>query len=240
MQISSFTDYEMIKLLGIFFYLIVAACGWAESNLPPHFNIHDKASLQRGAALFMNYCAGCHSLAYLRYNQMAKGLGITNDALLKNNLIFTKASSVDAIHIALPADHAKQWFGMVPPDLSLVARQRGASWLFDYLMGFYTDKKRPFGVNNILVPDVAMPDVLEPLRGLVKLDRHNYQSLLKNIQPGQLAPAEFRNVIIDIVNFLVFVGEPTKSERYNLGPYVLLFLFLLLIPVYALKRMYWK
>jgi ubiquinol-cytochrome c reductase cytochrome c1 subunit len=156
------------------------------------------ASLQRGAKVFMNYCSGCHSLKYLRYNRMAEDLGLTtfdgqiDQDLLKSNLIFTQATIYDPIQIAMPAEDAKQWFGVVPPDLSLSARERGGQWLYNYLNSFYNDSSRPFGVNNLLIPNVAMPDMLEPLIGKRMLAPNNkiHSSSLQIIKQGDLSPQQ--------------------------------------------------
>ena len=154
----------MIKKIWIICSLLllipVQTLGASESAIPLKsviIDIKDKESLQRGAQLFMNYCSGCHSLKYMRYNRMAEDLGLTtfdgqvDEDLLKNNLIFTQAVIYDPIQIAMLPEDAKQWFGMVPPDLSLSARDRGPQWLFNYLQGFYSDDSRPFGVNNIMI-----------------------------------------------------------------------------------------
>lgn len=210
-------------------------------------DLQDKARLQRGAQLFMNYCSGCHSLRYMRYNRMAMDLGLTtfdgelDEDLLINNLVFTKAPIHDPIDISMPGVDARQWFGIEPPDLSLVARKRGASWLFTYLTGFYEDKKRPFGTNNLLIPGVAMPDVLFPLRGrvLALTEDHRVQSLLQ-VKEGELTPQAFLSAVEDLVTFLVYVGEPVKLIRYRLGGFVLTFLCILLFFVYRLKKYYWQ
>ncbi|HHF0524567.1 TPA: cytochrome c1 [Legionella anisa] len=207
-----------------FFSLLLNSVVLAHSA---EINVQDKASLQRGARLFMNYCSGCHSLNYLRYNNMAKGLGITgfdgriNEDLLKNNLIFTQATVNDPIRIALPPEDAKQWFGIVPPDLSLVAREKGTEWLYSYLNGFYRDDSRPFGTNNRLVPDVAMPNILETLN-------------------HELSGDQFHNELHDLVTFLAYVGEPMQSIRYRIGFYVVSFLLVLFLVVLGLKRVYWR
>lgn len=208
----------------------------------------DKPSLQRGAKLFMNYCSGCHSLKYLRYNHMAEGLGLVgfdgriDEDLLKNNLIFTEASVNDPIRIALPPEDAKQWFGVVPPDLSLVAREKGAHWLFTYLKSFYTDNSRPFGVNNLLVPGVAMPNILEPLIGEMTLVRatQGHAAHLSLVKEGELSSAQLDNLLQDLVSFLVYVGEPTKEVRVQLGYFVLAFLLVFLLVALGLKRVYWQ
>lgn len=214
-------------------------------------DIHDKASLQRGARLFMNYCSGCHSLKYMRYQRMAKDLGLTdfnNEVdrdLLYNNLIFTQSEMYQPVNIAMPAQDALQWFGIVPPDLSLTARQRGTGWIYTYLKSFYEDKSRTFGTNNLLVPAVAMPNVLGPLQGermIVKKKNAEgeEQSHLLLIKKGRMSEHEFDSSVRDLVNFLAYVGEPAKLHRYRLGLWVMLFLFVFLIAAYRLKKNYWK
>ncbi|MCL9685190.1 cytochrome c1 [Legionella sp. EUR-108] len=209
-------------------------------------DINNKERLQRGAKLFMNYCSGCHSLKYMRYNRMAEDLGLTDFAgqinkNLLNNLIFTQATVSDPVQIALPPEDAKQWFGIIPPDLSLSARERGAHWLYLYLKNFYNDDSRPFGVNNLLVPNVTMPNVLEPLMGqqALVINNESHDSLLLTKQ-GEMLPVDFDNALQDLVTFLVYVGEPAKLIRYRLGIFVILFLTILLIAAYYLKKIYWR
>lgn len=191
----------------------------------PLIDLHDQAKLQRGAALFMNYCSGCHSLRYLRYNRMAKDLGLTTvneqvDSSLVSNLIFTSAKIVDPIQIAMPATDARQWFGIVPPDLTLSAREKGAGWIYSYLNGFYADKTRPFGANNHLAPDTAMPNILYPI---ANLDQQEHERILE-----------------DLLNFLVYASEPVQLIRYCLGWMVLSLLGVFCLLVYFLQRSYWK
>jgi len=187
----------------------------------------DLASLQRGAHTYMNYCAGCHSLKYVRYNTMAQDIGIVNsqgqilDALVKQTLLFTGDKLTATIETAMPADLAANWFGKAPPDLSLVARSRGNDWLYNYLRGFYPDPKRPWGVNNYVFPDVAMPDVLEHLQ-------------------QTLSVAAYNTAMADLVNFLDYIAEPHKLERERLGVWVLIFLGIFLIFTVLLKKEYWK
>ncbi|AMP93640.1 cytochrome C [Legionella pneumophila subsp. pascullei] len=211
-------------------------------------DINDKESLQRGAKMFMNYCSGCHSLKYMRYNRMAQDLGLTTfdgqvaEDLLKNNLIFTQANIYDPIQIAMSPEDAKQWFGMVPPDLSLSARDRGPVWIYNYLKSFYSDPSRPFGANNLLMPDVAMPNVLEPLIGKVILVKNKsaHANDLLVVKRGEMFESQFDSALRDLVNFLVYVGEPAKLIRYKLGVFVLLFFGIFLIAAYSLKKAYWK
>jgi len=246
-----------VSVLGLFFSIVVVTPLQAAANpsigiLPIAVDLSDKEKLQRGAKLFMNYCSGCHSLRYMRYNLMAKDLGlITFDGqldknLLINNLLFTRATIYDPIEISMPPIDARQWFGVVPPDLSLIARKRGAKWLYTYLKSFYEDKTRPFGTNNLLIPGVAMPDVLAPLSGrviAVKQDEKNgnsFQPSLLGLGGGEMTEQEFDNAIQDLVTFLVYVGEPVKLVRYRIGGFVLPFLCIFLIIAYRLKKNYWK
>lgn len=220
--------------------------------LPVSIDLADKEQLQRGAKLFMNYCSGCHSLRYMRYNRMAKDLGLTtfdgqlDEELLVNNLIFTKATIYDPVEISMPASDAREWFGVVPPDLSLVARKRGEKWLYTYLNSFYEDKSRPFGSNNLLIPNVAMPDVLSPLVGRVIAVRPDAKGgnapieYLLNMGGGKMTEQEFASAMEDLVSFLVYVGEPVKLVRYRTGGFVLAYLVVFLLIVYRLKKNYWK
>lgn len=220
--------------------------------LPVKIDLSDKEKLQRGARLFMNYCSGCHSLRYMRYNRMATDLGLTtfdgqlDEGLLVNNLIFTHATVHDPIEISMPPTDARQWFGVVPPDLSLVARKRGEKWLYTYLNSFYEDKSRPFGSNNLLIPNVAMPNVLAPLVGRVIAVRSGTQGsdlsvkYLLNMGGGEMTPQEFANAMQELVSFLVYVGEPVKLVRYRAGGFVMAYLFVFLFIIYRLKKNYWK
>lgn len=214
--------------------------------------LHDQAKLQRGAKFFMNYCSGCHALRYMRYNRMARDLGLTtfdgaiDKTLLMNNLVFTEAKPQDPIQISMPQEDARSWFGIMPPDLSLSARERGAAWLYTYLKSFYSDPKRPFGANNLLVPDVAMPNVLAPLQGTVILEQSIYnqdrphRKNLILIERGSMTQQQFDSALEDIVHFLVYVSEPDRLLRYRIGTVILIFLMVFAFFAYRLKRFYWR
>lgn len=210
------------------------------------FADNHRASLQRGAKIFMNYCSGCHSLKYMRYNQMAEGLDLkrSDDAidedLLKNNLMFTQALVTDVIHIALPSEDAKKWFGLVPPDLSLIVREKGEQWLYQYMQNFYKDDSRPFGTNNLLVPGVAMPNILSPLIGEQDLISNKEAKHLSLIKKGDLTQAEITSLLHDLINFLAFVSTPELKLRHHLGLFVIGFLFILLLFAMSLKKVFWR
>ncbi|WP_367606458.1 cytochrome c1 [Legionella sp. W05-934-2] len=243
---------QLLLICSLLLAISTQAAASTETPLEPiPVNLKDKAALQRGAALFMNYCSGCHSLKYMRYSRMAEDLGLTTFSgevdkdLLYNNLIFTESKEHDPIQIAMPKDDARTWFGVEPPDLSLTAREKGSAWIYKYLTSFYADNTRPFGANNLLVPGVAMPNVLLPLSGrriavMDKVDGKEVIDYLQTVEQGEGTPQQFDSSVRDLVHFLVYVSEPARLTRYYVGSGVLLFLVIFLIPAYLLKKTYWK
>ena len=183
-------------------------------------DISDTASLQNGAKLFMNYCSGCHAIGFMRYNRIAQDLNLS-DSLVAEHLMFAGEKPGETITTAMPKEGAAKWFGGTPPDLSLVARAKGTDWIYTYLRGFYEDDSKVFGVNNKVLENASMPDVLWSLK------------------EGK-SEAEFDQDVRDITNFLDYVGEPAKLIRTSLGVWVLLFLGVLLVLTYLLKKEYWK
>jgi ubiquinol-cytochrome c reductase cytochrome c1 subunit len=229
--------------------LVIAAGAGAHLD-HAHIDLHDKASLQRGAKLFVNYCLNCHSANYMRYNRMGKDLGIP-DELVKENLLFTADKVGEQMRVAMSVADGKNWFGTNPPDLTVIARAKGAGsqgadWLYTYLRSFYVDDSRPFGVNNTVFKDVGMPHVLWELQGLQALNNaedvkeHGAKPEFTLAEPGSMSPDEYDSAMRDLVNFLVYMGEPSKLDRQALGIWVLLFLVVFTLVAYALKKEYWK
>jgi ubiquinol-cytochrome c reductase cytochrome c1 subunit len=211
-------------------------------------DINNKDSLQRGARNFMNYCSGCHSLQYLRYNRMAQDLQIPPTELAAD-LMFTSDKPFDTVNSAMPAD-AEQWFGKRPPDLSLVARAKGVDYIYSLFHGFYQDKTRPWGVNNLYLQNVSMPHVLQRLQGLQKpVFKHETgeggeaRMVLTGVEmmtPGTMTPEQYDEFVRDIVNFLDYAAEPIKASRQSMGVFVILFLLVFFAFAYLLKKEYWK
>lgn len=213
-------------------------------------DVTNTASLQRGARNFVNYCMGCHSARYVRYNRLGTDLGLSEQQVMEN-LMFTGERPYDTMRIAMNPDDARRWFGTPPPDLSLIARARGTDYLYTFLKSFYLDPSRPTGVNNTVLPGTAMPHVLWELQGM---QRAVYQgeSDAKNsavhkkfkafelATPGFLSPREYDDFVRDTVNFLAYIGEPMQIERRNLGLRVLGFLLVFFLFAYFLKKEYWK
>lgn len=216
-------------------------------------NPDDTASLQRGAQVFTNYCMGCHSARFSRYERVADDLGIPHEMYLEN-LVFDDSKIGDLMTIAMSADDSKQFFGAAPPDLTMVSRVRQPDWLYTYLRSFYRDDSRPFGVNNKTFPNVGMPHVLVELQGLQecapggsKIDPLTGATMgedpcgsLKVGQKGSMSADEYDQVVYDLVNFLAYTAEPMAQDRKRIGVYVLLFIVLFGIFAYLLNREYWK
>jgi ubiquinol-cytochrome c reductase cytochrome b subunit len=240
--------------------------GWPLDHVK--FDPSNKASLQQGAQLFMNYCMGCHSLQYERYNRLVTGLGIPEDLVMQNLRFDSSAKIGDLMVNSMATKQAKEWFGAPPPDLTLETRARGAAWVYTYLRTFYRDPARPWGVNNKVFPDVGMPHALlslqglqecapgpalaenggilrDPLTGKEVLIGEDGKPLhpcgrLKVVEPGKLTPAEYDHAVYDLVNFLNYMAEPMQQARKHTGVYVLFFLAIFFVFAWLLNREYWK
>ena len=240
-------------LIAILFALLPAvalAAGGHDVELDKaNIDPANKESLQRGAKVFVNYCMSCHAAKYQRYNRVARDLGIREDDVIEY-LMFTGDKIGDHMDVAMTKADGKAYFGAAPPDLTLVARVRGVDWLYSYLRTFYLDDTRPFGVNNLVFPNVGMPHVLWELQGWQKpvyktvtdSEGHEHQVVesLELVEAGTQAPAEFDRTVRDLVNFLAYMGEPIKQERQRLGIKVLLYLLVFFVIAYLLKKEYWK
>ncbi|HEX9706224.1 MAG TPA: cytochrome c1 [Steroidobacteraceae bacterium] len=212
-------------------------------------DVSSLASLQRGARNFVNYCLGCHSAKYMRYSQVAEDLALTEDDV-QANLMFTGTRIYDAMESAMPADRARQWFGNVPPDLSLIARSRGVDYVYTFLRSFYEDPTRPTGANNAVLPQTAMPNVLTGLQGTQRAryektaDKEGHETehlvALDPGTPGEMPAAAFDSFVRDTVAFLEYVSEPAKAQRKSLGVWVILFLLMFTAFTWFLYKEYWK
>ncbi|RLC97663.1 MAG: cytochrome c1 [Chloroflexi bacterium] len=215
---------------------ILAASGGIHLD-PVEIDLSDKASLQRGAKTFVNYCLSCHAASFMRYNRMAKDIGLTN-AQVEENLMFASEKIGDTMTIAMRADDAKKWFGVTPPDLSVISRARGTDWLNTYLRTFYLDDTKAIGTNNLAFKDVGMPHVLWQQQGYLTTDAETHH--LSSATKGELTNSQYNVMIADLVNFLAYIGEPSKIQRLALGKWVLLYLFLFFLVAYPMKKAFWK
>jgi ubiquinol-cytochrome c reductase cytochrome c1 subunit len=212
-------------------------------------DVSNIASLQRGARNFVNYCYGCHSAQYVRYNRVGADLGLSEEQVIAN-LMFTGERPSDTMRNAMPADDAARWFGKQPPDLSLIARSKGTDYVYSLLKSFYLDPSRPTGMNNTVLPGASMPHVLWELQGTqaavyegVTDAEGNVQKHFKGfeqVSKGSMTETEFDQFLRDTVNFLEYIGEPMQMQRRNMGIGVLLFILVFFGFTYFLKKEYWK
>lgn len=210
----------------------------------------NKESLQRGARNFMNYCSGCHSAEYVRYNTIARGLELSEDQVIEN-LMFNAEKVHETIQRSMPADAAGRWFGNPPPDLSLIARAKSTDYVYSFLKGFYLEEGSPTGVNNRYLAGTAMPNVLWELEGFKKAVFVEGEPTSEGVRPqvfegyetvtaGSLSAEEFDEFVRDTANFLEYIAEPVRSTRRVLGVWVLIFLGFFLIIAIMLKKQIWK
>lgn len=238
-----------VLALWLFFLASPALATSSIELMKANIDPKDVLSLQRGAGLFVNYCLSCHSAAYMRFSRAAKDLQIPND-VAKSNLLFVTDKIENTMQAAMRAQDAEKWFGVAPPDLSVIARAKGVDWLYTFLNAFYLDPNRPNGVNNRLFEDTAMPHVLWELQGwqtpVYRTSKDNEakeEKVLDRLQvtiPGKLDEPSYQGGVRDLVNFLAYIAEPAKMVRERLGASVLLFLGVFSLLCYALKREYWK
>ncbi|MDN4588993.1 cytochrome c1 [Xenophilus aerolatus] len=241
----------LIAALGIVTGAQAAEGGIAWDKAPNRTN--DLASLQNGAKLFVNYCLNCHSAAFMRYNRL-QDIGLTEQQI-KDNLLFTTDKVGETMKANIEPRQAKEWFGGVPPDLTLVARSRaghggtGADYLYTYLRTFYRDDTKATGWNNLAFPSVGMPNVLWELQGdrrpvYDKVEQHGHETeVLKGweqVSPGTMTPLQFDQAIGDLVNYMQWMAEPAQNTRIRVGVWVLLFLAMALVFVWRLNAAYWK
>lgn len=227
--------------------------------LPVDVDLHDKASLQRGLGLYLNYCMGCHSLGHARYQRSIDDLGVP--AELAGGLVHGERKLGDLMRSSMSRADGEKWFGVAPPDLTLLTRLRSPQWLNTYLLSFYADPSRPWGVNNRLFVDTAMPHALYELQGLnrcalgpslapnggVRRDPLSGEDILstpcgrfESVEAGRLDADGYATAVRDIVNFMHYVAEPAALIRRRMGVYVLLFLAIFGIFAWLLKREYWR
>ncbi len=224
-----------IFFLALFLPIATWAASTARLDYSPH-DPRDLVSLQAGVRTYVNYCLGCHSLQYMRYSSLTD-IGLS-EAQVKDYLLFTAEKVGEPMKAPLEAKAGKTWFGVNPPDLSVIARVRGPDWLYTYLRTFYRDPKTATGWNNVVYPNVAMPHALWTLQGERALDEKTHK--LTEISKGTQSVTDYDTTVRDLVNFLVYASEPAATSRKTIGIWVLFVLGVLFIFAYLLKREFWR
>jgi ubiquinol-cytochrome c reductase cytochrome c1 subunit len=209
-------------------------------------NSNDVVSLQSGARTFVNYCLNCHSAQFMRYNRL-RDIDLT-ESQIKDNLLLTGDKVGDTMKISMTPKDGKAWFGVQPPDLTVIARSRGADWLYTYLRTFYRDPKAASGWNNAVFPNVGMPHVLWTLQGQRDLEHvvakegghESVEYKWTQVTEGSQNTTQYDATVRDLVNYLVWMGEPSANARKKIGVVVLYFLGVLFVLAYAMKSQFWK
>lgn len=246
---------KLIAVIALLPTLVLASEGGFPLDRAPNRST-DMAALQNGAKLFVNYCLNCHAAASMRYNRL-RDIGLTEDQI-KNNLLFTSDKVGDLMKTSMSAKDAKAFFGVIPPDLSVIARARsssagsGADWIYTYLRTYYKDDTRPTGWNNMVFPNVGMPHVLWELQGtrsakfVEEKDPHGAGGVVhkfagfEQVAAGKLSAADYDATVGDLVGYLQWMGEPIQNTRKRLGVWVLLFLGLFFVVAWRLNAAFWK
>ena len=223
----------------IIIFLFISPLSFSAENIElskAPVDLTDNLSLQRGAKIFTNYCLNCHSAKYMRYSNL-QDIGLSAETI-KNDLLFTGNKIGDTMSVNMSMKDSKKWFGAAPPDLSVVARSRGADWIYSYMRGFYRDPTRPMGWNNTVYVNSAMPHILWELEGEKILNPKTKK--LEKFSSGKLNAKEYDATIADLTNYLVYMSEPDQLKRKKMGYYVIGFLLLLLFLTIKLKKEYWR
>jgi len=246
----NFKRIASLMALGACFIASPAmAAGGAVHLEPAEIDPDNVSSLQRGARNFMNYCSGCHSAQYVRFNTIGKSLGLSEEQLV-DNLMFNAEKTFETINSSMPAADGARWYGTAPPDLSLMARAKGADYVYNFLKGFYLSPESPSGVDNLVLAGTSMPHVLWELQGYQDANFSHHENEdgsvttafegFEQLSAGQMDAEDYDDFVRDTVNFLAYIAEPIRSDRRKLGVWVIMFLIFFFVLSVQLKKAIWK
>ncbi|MGM0552742.1 MAG: cytochrome c1 [Pseudomonadota bacterium] len=223
-----------------------SAAGYDGDLESANIDVSNEEALQRGARLFTNYCMGCHSTQYMRYNRVGRDLGLTEEQVAENFIFMTNedgepVGTGSLMTNAMTDAYGEEVFGVEPPDLTMTTRINGEDWVYTFLKSFYIDESRPFGANNEVFDNVGMPHILWELQGWQeKVEDEDGNERLELVRSGSMSPSEYDRAVRDIVTYLSYMGEPMQLDRQRIGLYVLIFLAIFTVLAYFLKKEYWK
>jgi ubiquinol-cytochrome c reductase cytochrome c1 subunit len=245
-----FNNIAIVMALGAWLFASQAMAAGGSVHLEPaDIDPDNISSLQRGARNFMNYCSGCHSAQYVRFNTIGKQLDLSEEQLV-DNLMFNAEKTFETIQSSMPAKDAARWYGTAPPDLSLMARARGADYVYNFLKGFYVSPDSPTGVNNLVLAGTSMPHVLWELQGFQTANFEHHENDdgsvtttfqgFEQLTPGSMDAEDYDEFVRDTTNFLAFIAEPIRQDRRKLGVWVIMFLIFFFVLATQLKKQIWK
>jgi len=240
---------SLMTLSACLFASPAMAAGGSVHLEPAEIDPDNVSSLQRGARNFMNYCSGCHSAQYVRFNTIGKSLGLSEEQLV-DNLMFNAEKTFETIKSSMPPADAARWYGTPPPDMSLMARAKGADYVYNFLKGFYVSPESPTGVDNLVLAGTSMPHVLWELQGFQAAHFEHHENEdgsvtttfegFEQLSPGSMDAEDYDDFVRDTVNFLAYIAEPIRSDRRKLGVWVIMFLIFFFILSVQLKKQIWK
>ena len=239
---------RLVAIIALVVSAAASAAGGGVELEPADIDPGNISSLQRGARNFMNYCSGCHSAQYVRFNTIGKDLELSEEQLV-DNLMFNAEKTFETIQASMPAADAARWYGTAPPDMSLMARAKGADYIYNFLKGFYLDPDSPTGVDNIVLVGTSMPHVLWELQGYQNaiFSEHTVDGVtthelagLELVTTGSLDAKDYDDFVRDTVNFLAYIAEPIRSDRRVIGTWVIIYLLVFLVIAIMLKKQIWK
>jgi ubiquinol-cytochrome c reductase cytochrome c1 subunit len=247
---TKFNKVASLMALGACLFASQALASGGSAHLEPaEIDPDNVSSLQRGARNFMNYCSGCHSAQYVRFNTIGKSLGLSEEQLV-DNLMFNAEKTFETIKSSMPPADAARWYGKAPPDMSLMARAKGADYVYNFLKGFYVSPESPSGVDNLVLAGTSMPHVLWELQGYQAANFEHHENDdgsvtttfegFEQMSPGSMDAEDYDDFVRDTVNFLVYISEPIRSDRRKLGVWVIMFLIFFFILSVQLKKQIWK
>lgn len=237
---------------------------WSQDGM---FGTLDKAAAKRGAQVAVEICMGCHSISLVKFDQLRK-LGFT-EAEVKSLAQVQGRSKADRMNGALDEVSAKDSFGILPPDLSLITKARKGfeDYTYAILNGYLTETEVAL-VNKVMTDgDISDQEALE-LQSALLIDTHdkghvkeklekligganfnkyfpgNFLAMPQPLNSGQVSYTDgtensLKQLSHDVVTFLAWAAEPTTDERKSLGFWVLGYLFILTVLLYAIKRRIW-
>jgi len=178
----------------------------------------DEAALQRGAEVFTHLCMMCHSLKYVKYNSLTQ-VGFTENDIRR---LQRDRQLVDPLSSMMTAEAMQTVFGMHPPDLSMAAYayEGGAQYIYSLLLSY--EKNADGTIDNRLFSGIKMPD-----------------PFAYSVQANEEEKSRLRAKAADVAAFLQWAADPHAQERYTTGFYVIIYLILLTILFYLVKRRVW-
>lgn len=210
------------------------------------FGTFDRAAVQRGLQVYREVCSGCHGLKYIAFRNLLE-IGLNEDQAKAiaaeytvmdgpNNEgdMFERAGKLSD-YMPSPFDNEKAARasnnGALPPDLSLIVKARAGAenYIYSLLTG-YSDAPSGITVADGMSYNPYFPSHQIAMGPPIDDEVVDYIDGTKNSR---------EQIAKDVVTFLAWAAEPTLEVRKKMGVKVVLYLILLTIVLYLVKRRVW-